>query len=442
MRKTTLSYFILFLLITVACQPTIPLNTVPTDRPFPTATFGQRLAGRLNTPQAAFVQEANPATAAAIAVRPTATPNTSACPSPARDVTLGTSPTSRNQAINSILRFLNSGGSAEALRTAMIAEWDVFGDEGYLRADTDLTGEGQVEIVMGYAAPGDVGTLLILGCENGRYVQLYETIADGIAPPRLVWLGEINNDLPAEVIFARQQCRNVEVCEFQTQIIGWSVADGGLVNLLAEPLFTLDVPDVRDFDSDSVIELIVNLDNNGTAATGPLRTGTNIYDWNGELYVLSRIQLNPPRYRIQVVHEGDRLFSQLEMQDALRLYDLALDDDDLRYWFNDGPVTVISYALYRQILAYAYLGDGAGIIETLTQVNDTFPLEEGETQDDMPVYVQMANIFVNRLQETNDLNSACQAVQAIIDERDEALGFINRYGVRSPTYTALDLCPY
>mgnify|MGYP006270756999 CR=1 FL=1 len=58
------------------------------------------------------------------------------------------------------------------------------------------------------------------------------------------------------------------------------------------------------------------------------------------------------------------------------------------------------------------------------------------------VDVQMANVFVNRLQETNDLNSACQAVQAIIDERDEALGFINRYGVRSPTYTALDLCPY
>jgi hypothetical protein len=43
---------------------------------------------------------------------------------------------------------------------------------------------------------------------------------------------------------------------------------------------------------------------------------------------------------------------------------------------------------------------------------------------------------------TNNLHSACLEVQDIITARQEALTLLNRYGSRSPTYTATDVCPF
>ena len=60
----------------------------------------------------------------------------------------------------------------------------------------------------------------------------------------------------------------------------------------------------------------------------------------------------------------------------------------------------------------------------------------------LPIYARMAYAFVNALVVTNDLHSACVEVQAIIEREPAALQLINRYGRRSPTYSALDLCPF
>jgi hypothetical protein len=59
-----------------------------------------------------------------------------------------------------------------------------------------------------------------------------------------------------------------------------------------------------------------------------------------------------------------------------------------------------------------------------------------------PVYIEMAVTFWNAYQVTNNLNAACLNVQTVIAARQEALGLLNRYGSRSPTYTADDLCPF
>lgn len=423
-----------------ACQPASGTNALPTEIPFPTMTVGQRLDGQLPTPGGRpELGGGNPSTAVAVFNRPTATPDTRTCPARDDEVEIGDLPDSRVTAIETMLLFLNSGGNPERLREALIGEWEVFGETGYLRDDVDLTGEGTPEIIAGYIAPGDVGTLLILGCQAGRYTQLYETIADGIEPPQLIWLGEMNNNPTQEAVFSRRQCIDAEFCEFQTQIITWSAAQSRFVNLLSSSLLTLEVPSVRDIDTDEVAELVVTLSSNGTSETGPLRTGVNIYDWNGEQYLLSIIQLDAPRYYIQVVHEGDKAFSNLQMQEAVLFYELALDSDDFRNWFNDDPVTVISYAYYRLILAYAFSGNGGEIIQALEQMRSEFGSgDEGI----LGVYVEMTEIFVDILSVTNDLHESCLAVQVIIEERSEAINLLNRYGSRSPQYDALQLCPY
>lgn len=433
----------ILLLIMAACQAPSQTASLQAEEPFPTMTLGQQLEGRLPTQGArSNIFQSNPATVAAGINRSTATPNSSRCPFPNNEAQLAAFPASRIDAINAIVEFLNDGGTAQQLQQFILSNWDAFGENGYIET-IDLTGEGTPEIILGYIAPGDVGTLLIFACQAGRYLQLYESANDGIDPPQLISVGDINNNPPSELVIARRRCSDAETCDFQTQIVSWAYTVGRFVNLIPDTLLTLDVPELRDIDDDRVLEIVITLDSNGTAATGPLRTGFNIYDWNGQTYVLSIIQLDPPRYRIQVVHEGDKSFSQLNMLGAIQAYELALSDDDLRFWFNDGPINTISYAQYRLILAYGYLGSSTGVITTLDQMNAQFLT--GDTGDILslaPVYVHMANVFVETLSNLGDLHESCLAVQSIIEDRPEALQFINRFGNRSPNYSELELCPY
>jgi hypothetical protein len=440
MKRIALLTFLL--LITAACQAAPQTVSLQTEEPFPTMTLGQQLEGRLPTQGARPIFQSNPATVAAGVNRTTATPNSSRCPFANNESQLAPFPSSRVDAINLILEFLNDGGTSERLQQAILSDWDAFGENGYLEI-VDLTGEGTPEIILGYIAPGDVGTLLIFACQAGRYLQLYESVNDGIDPPQLILVGDINNSPPSELVIARRRCSDAETCDFQTQIVSWAYTVGRFVNLLPDTLLTLDVPELRDIDDDRVLEIVITLDSNGTTTTGPLRTGFNIYDWNGQIYVLSIIQLEPPRYTIQVIHEGDKSFSQLNMVAAIQAYELALRDEELRFWFNDGPINTISYAQYRLILAYSYLGNSAGIITTLDQMNAQFLTAETDSElTDAPVYVQMANVFVDSLSNVGDLHEACLTVQTIIEERPEALQFINRFGNRSPNYSVLELCPY
>jgi hypothetical protein len=54
----------------------------------------------------------------------------------------------------------------------------------------------------------------------------------------------------------------------------------------------------------------------------------------------------------------------------------------------------------------------------------------------------MALDFWNALQVTNNLHSACLRAQEVVTARPDALELLNRYGSRSPSYAATDLCPF
>ncbi len=431
----------ILLLVVVACQRQ-PRSLSATLPPFPTMTPGQAVSGALNAPHPVAMAQSNPATVVALSSRPTATPDTGNCPvSDAETTLIDERPASPAGAVDALLRFLNGGGTAENLREGLAA-WDALASSGYLRAENDATGDGTPELILGYTAPGDVGTFLILGCEAGRYVQRYETRADGIAPPELVWLDEMNAGGASELVLASRQCPAADTCEYLTQILTWEPRERRFVNLLDEAVLSFSVPQVRDIDDDRVTELVVNLASSGTSATGPLRTGVNIYDWNGSVYTLSIIQLEPPRYHIQLVHEADKLFLQLEMRDAIALYEQVVGENDLRYWFNDGSVTVDSYAFYRLLLAYAYEGNPEALSTVGTRFNEAFPADDGQSLAERPVYVHLGSRFLDVLSITSDLHEACTDVRAIIEDRPEALQLLNRYGDRSPTYDTLDICPF
>src|SRR5690606_14885761 len=113
-------------------------------------------------------------------------------------------------------------------------------------------------------------------------------------------------------------------CQYQNHLITWQSQLGRFVNLIDGEIESESLPAPSDVDNDQIAEIIVRMENGGNAETGPLRTGVNIWDWNGASYVQSITQLDPPRFRIQVIHEADRLLSRLNADEAISLYQLAL----------------------------------------------------------------------------------------------------------------------
>lgn len=276
----------------------------------------------------------------------------------------------------------------------------------------------------------------MFGCRAGTVEVLFEAVSDTDQPPTVLAFLDVNRDRRNDLLLAIPSCPTAETCEYHTQLVTFSPERSRFVDLLPPNVTSTEPPQVLDFDNDEVSEIVVRLTSRGTAETGPLRTGSNIYDWNGAQYVLSIVELEPPRFKIQVLHEGDRALLRGDYAAAETIYRSAIDNTDLRFWFNDEPDVLQSYALYRLLQAQ--------VVQASPLQTTTFQ-EIQRIYDDperTPVYAQMARTFLETFQSTANVSSACEAVRTIIDGAPEALAQLNRYGSRSPSYTAQDLCPF
>ncbi len=421
-----------------ACQPdgASQQNLPPTPIPFPTMTPGRLIQGVLPESEGIpldGVGLANPATAVALANRPTATPDYGSCPG-SGNASLPAKPTNGRTTLAAVVTYLTNGGVPATLSNTL-SNWELLGATGAVRTDVDFTGEGTPDILMTYDAPDDGGTLSILSCIAGQYTSLYQTIT-GTEAPQIVSVDDMNADGRPDILFDSYMCNDTDNCTYRTQLISWQPEDGRFISLLNGPITGSQQPTISDVDNDRIQEIVVRLTDDGNASTGPLRTGVNIYDWNGSNYVLSIVQLDPPQFFIQIVQEADRNFARQEMDKAIPLYKQALDSTSLRYWLNDEPTYLKSYIYYRMLLAQAY-SDDDGLLTTFQTALAAYP-----DANTAPVYIAMVNSFWNGYQVTNNLHSACLEVQAIISARPEAVGYLNRYGSRSPVMTAQDLCPF
>ena len=419
-----------------ACAPSAP--AAPTVIPFPTTTPGRAIEGVLPTVIALPLDGAplaNPATAVALASRPTATPDSGACPASAAPE-LPPRPTTAREMEAALLGYLTAGGSPEALVTVLRDDWQVLTDANAARVDADFTGEGVPDVLLALLTPDEGGTLLLAGCVNGVYAPLYESLT-GATPPQIIQAGDFNFDGRADVLFATPVCSgDPESCSYRTQLVGWRADAGRIVSLMNAALATTNLPSATDIDNDRVLEIVVRLTDEGDADSGPLRTGVNIYDWNGTAYVLSIVQLDPPRFLIQVVQEADRALNRMDAEQAISLYNLSLTDNSLRAWQNDDSITLRSYAYYRLLLAYAYTEDDR-LLAAYQASQSAFPDPAAA-----PVYASLVSTFWNAWQVTNNLHSACVEVAAAVAARPEAVGLLNRYGTRGAIVTAPDVCPF
>lgn len=375
------------------------------------------------------------ATSVALNSRATYTPNASFCPPPNESAALiDVVPTSASGMQGAIETFLATGGTAVALDRDLREKWNVLGGSGFVRADLDLSGEGVAEVIVSLTTPDGGGTLMIFGCRDSRYTSLYRESLGGDAPA-LMRILDMNADGLTDLLFSAQTCAS-GACVVRTQLAGWNTRDRRVVNLLSRPLDTDSPLRVEDLDQDRIEELIAEFDDNGSAETGPLRTGFTVYDWDGVVYTSALTQLDPPQYTIQVVFDGDQQFADGAYAEAAALYTAALSESGLIAWQPDDATVLPPYLLYRLLLTYTVLNDPRRA-EVQQAILVRYPDPAAQ-----PIYAAIALTFGNAFQITNNLNSACDEVLSIIAARPEALTLLNRYGSRSPTYTAQDICPF
>lgn len=434
-------------LVLAACQQEIEPAQLPTIQPFPTATPGITFNGILPTEDrsATGTLLSNPATAAALANIPSPTPNTSACPPPTEDTELEQRPDDPAAITDELLRYLSAGGSIDDLRDSLETEWDVLDEEneiGFLLDDLDVTGDGTPEIILSYSSPAGGGSLLVAGCESRRYLPRYDILTGFDAAPILVTTDDINQDGLIDLVYASEECEELDPdageddepdCRFRTQIATWQPTVRRMTGLISTGILSDSVPRLQDTDGDAVNEIIVDVEDIGNVDTGPLRTGLQIYDWNGEQYVLSIAQPDPLRYRIQVIHQADRYLAQREIDQAILLYQQSITNDDLQVWLRNENEILETYALYRLLLAYVYNND-----ERASELIQLIAGIAGE----LPLYSRMAVAFWESMQANQDISEACIDVLLFIDSEPESVDLLNRYGTRNPTYSARDLCPF
>ena len=438
MRKLTILPLILLF---AACTPTPP-PVREAITPFPSATPGRVAYGELLPSGSTLLSQPGlsaPSTVVAIAPPTTPTPDFSSCPPANPDAVLEASPPDNALVlVEEAVRYLNAGGSGQILIDTLRGSWNVIPDDAIARADIDYTGEGVADVLFPYVGRDNVAGLVIIACRAGANDIVFEAVSDTAVPPVVLAFLDLNHDRRNDVLYSVPECDpdDPEACQLLTQMVTFSPARSRFVELMPSNVTSDSLPQVLDFDNDEVSEVVIKLESRGTAATGPLRTGTNVYDWNGSQYVLSIVELEPPRFKIQVLHEGDRSLLRGEYALAETIYRAAIDNTDLRFWFNDEPDILQSYALFRLLQAQV-LTAGIGQTSTIAEIQRIYPDPASR-----PVYADMAVLFLETFQSTADVHSACVAVETIIAARTEAVDQLNRYGSRSPSYTAQDLCPF
>lgn len=443
----------------------------PTSRAFSTATPGGRLSVWLVTPTGqgfapptptpgtvggnpvgpnatatALIATIEAATATAAAPLPAPYTAPQKCPAPGAPAP-PTKPASFSDYSVMIGRFLSAGGSPTVLE-ATLRNWGAITDRGgVVQADTDITGDGILEVIVtiydpalyNAEAPLNAGQLFVFGCDAGGYRLLHRTqYAAGLALPELSRVGDMNADVKNELVYFIESC-NQSGCFKDAKILSWNTFVGAFEELNSGQIIAVNGRvGIVDVDQDGVLELTAQINPPGNLASGPPRSLTDIWDWNGRDYVLAvREEPEGSRYHIHAIHDADDLFRAGQFRDALMAYDAVRRNRNLLSWNAvSGERQVLdAYAAYQIVIGFARLQSGRAESWLPILVNENPPGTPGHG------FAQMGEAFMNNFRATGDTRAACAEARNAA-AMTSVLGLMNSYGYNNRSYWMTDLCPF
>ncbi len=441
----------------------------PTNRPFSTATPGGKLSVWLVTPTGqgtpaatstpgtvggnpvgpnatatALIATIDAATATAAAPGPAPYTAPEECPAPGAPAP-PTKPADFSEYSVAIGRYLSAGGSPTVLE-ATLRNWGAITDRGgVVQADTDITGDGVLEVIItlynpalyNEDAPLNAGQLLVYGCDKGGYRLLHASQYNaGIALPEISRVGDMNADVKNELVYFTQSC-NQSGCYKDAKILTWNPVVGAFKELNNGQIIAVNGRiGIADVDDDGVLELTAQINPPGNAASGPPRSMTEIWDWNGMDYVLAvRDEPEGSRYHIHAIYDADDVFAT-DLRQGILAYDDVRRNPNLLGWTTSGERQVLdAYAAFRIVIGFARLNSGRAETWINVLLNENPPGTPGHG------FARMGEAFMNNYRATGDARAACAEARNAAATTN-VLSLMNSYGFNNRTYSLGDLCPF
>jgi hypothetical protein len=321
----------------------------------------------------------------------------------------------------------------------------------------DLTNDGVPEMVF------QLQDVFIFGCQAGEFRLLLDVRAgEDSSANSIIEIQDANQNGYPEIILGMKAASNsVDILEWdasniyhlkytlglETHFRSLWVPNDRHINedgLFEESIRGIDVK-FEAMDTDPLLDLAVHImppfSDDSFNEGYPWRNETDFYTWNGSTYGFAKQVYDPPLFRFQAVHDGDRAFLRRDYDQAIQYYQLAIKDDDL-YWYTEdrkiylmvndpmskpGDITPappkINPAEYPNLSAYSYFRmiqaeilkghpSGAQTIYDWLQANFSV---------DMPgyVYVELANLFWDEYQKSGDFSRSCTLTYDYASTRPE-----------------------
>lgn len=347
----------------------------------------------------------------------------------------------------SILDFLNAGGSLEALDQGLYTAG--VANQPISVAAADLTGDGSRDVVVSIYNPDSVaippgGSLLIYTCASGQYRLSYEeNTEDTWGAPGIRYLQDLNDDGSAELVAARPTC-GAHTCFEDITILAW---DGSTFeNRLEGTTTDLPYPDVflEDPEGDGNYDLIVVGSGIGSVGAGPQRSLMRswVYDPETELWIPAGETLGESNYRIHVLHDAEMSALVGAYDEALLLYGRVVQDTTLEDW--NAPDTeranLGAYALFKTGVVHLLQGNQEFAQSTFNQQAETYPA--GTTGH---AYVELAQVFQDAYAGDESVIQGCAAARQYASQHAEEilepLG-PTTFGYANPEFEPEDICPW
>jgi len=404
-----------------------------------------------------------------------------------------------------VLNYLNFGGTMSKLTKPRTIYSEFWEREITFETDIsqeDLTGDGIPEIIL-----KDWVELNIFGCREGKYRTLLtiETNEPTFSHTgaSLLDAQDLNRDGIPELLIMQGSCGTCVADDYRllewdgttfSSILGndgYRSPYGNIIRgvVFPEVLFvdgfpytdpTIHPTILRDIDQNGIKELIFSggiPSSYNSRYHCPWRVESVTLSWNGSLYVVTNWTPDAPQFRFQAVQDGDVYTSVGKYDLALESYQQAIFSDKLDSWSSErqqyerdllsvydpsqatpvkpGPDPVeynmlAAYSRFKIMLLHVIQGhmpEARTVYDTL--LSKFPPGTEGS------IYSELAQIFWNEYQVSNDAGSACsKVVQKVNKDKTIYLGYLGNisnesghlatddHGWWSLRYTPMDICPF
>lgn len=326
----------------------------------------------------------------------------------------------------------------------------------------DVTNDGVPEIIL-QGNSYRQRTSTILHCSEGEYKTLY-SIKYPLDRTYLTPIDANQNGI-TEIIVVNEESSTTGTW-FELLVIEWNIFSFQTLLTDSYSSSAFQYIQVKNIDNDRTKE-IYWIFGEYLFSPPPWRTGTTIYKWNGEQFVLLPIVFDSAQYRFQAIQDADSAILNGNFAYAEKTYQEVIFNDKLEWWSlqrhndtmykinNEGfnslgtpapgniePIeypSLASYAYYRIMLLQLVQGQETEADNTYQTLLDTF----GNDIYAKP-YIEMTTKFLEAYQVNQKMYDGCAAAIHYAVEHPEILIPLGSdyHGTQAKIYEPADVCPF